>query len=547
MPTSGKDEGKIGIKASSGSNEKELKKIGNKDAKEKELEELSEEDTALKEGLELAVARLQDESEHVVHQALDHLINEIRSSTSSMTSVPKPLKFLRPHYAALKSTFETLSPDVGKKMADILSVLAMTMSEPGSRECLNYKLKGTTIDISSWGHEYVRCLAGEISEEYNKRALESQDDIECDDLMQLVDDILPFQMEHNAEAEAIDLLMEVQQLSKLTNKPIIDERNYERVCLYLLRCANFVSDPDDLATLFKTAYIIYKNQGKHTDALRVALKIGDTGLVEVLFSDETNASEILKKQMALMLGRQRSSFVHRDEELNSIIDNTLLSERYLAVARNMDVLEPKSPEDIYKTSSNEGSGLSRLGRSGPPVDSARANLASSFVNAFVNAGFGVDKLLSEEGNSWVFKNKDHGMISAAASLGMVFLWNIDEGLSQVDKFFHHSDDNIKAGACLAVGILSSGVRHESDPTLALLTDYIEKPQSNIRLASICGLGIAYAGQQREEISGLLSVIIENTSADITEVSLAALSLGVIFVGTCNDEVGSVLVQVSFLK
>jgi hypothetical protein len=33
---------------------------------------------------------------------------EIRSATSSMTSVPKPLKFLRPHYGALKSFFETM-------------------------------------------------------------------------------------------------------------------------------------------------------------------------------------------------------------------------------------------------------------------------------------------------------------------------------------------------------------------------------------------------------------------------------------------------------
>jgi hypothetical protein len=45
------------------------------------------------------------------------------------------------------------------------------------------------------------------------------------------------------------------------------------------------------------------------------------------------------------------------------------------------------------------------------VDSARANLAGTFVNAFVNAGFGNDKLMIEadEGNSFIYKNKDHGM------------------------------------------------------------------------------------------------------------------------------------------
>ena len=42
------------------------------------------------------------------------------------------------------------------------------------------------------------------------------------------------------------------------------------------------------------------------------------------------------------------------------------------------------------------------------VDSARQNLASSFVNGFVNAAFGQDKLLMEEGNKWLYKNKEHG-------------------------------------------------------------------------------------------------------------------------------------------
>jgi hypothetical protein len=34
---------------------------------------------------------------------------EIRTSTSSMTSVPKPLKFLRPHYGTLKAYYETMA------------------------------------------------------------------------------------------------------------------------------------------------------------------------------------------------------------------------------------------------------------------------------------------------------------------------------------------------------------------------------------------------------------------------------------------------------
>lgn len=64
-------------------------------------------------------------------------------------------------------------------------------------------------------------------------------------------------MSHNAEAEAVDLLMEVQQLGKIVNSdpPVVDETNFERVCLYLLRSAEFVSEPEDLLNIFTTGSI----------------------------------------------------------------------------------------------------------------------------------------------------------------------------------------------------------------------------------------------------------------------------------------------------
>jgi 26S proteasome regulatory subunit N1 len=51
-----------------------------------------------------------------------------------------------------------------------------------------------------------------------------------------------------------------------------------------------------------------------------------------------------------------------------------------------------------------------IGYGAPSVDSANQNLASTYVNAFVNAAFGVDKLVAspEDTAEWIFKNKDHG-------------------------------------------------------------------------------------------------------------------------------------------
>jgi 26S proteasome regulatory subunit N1 len=45
------------------------------------------------------------------------------------------------------------------------------------------------------------------------------------------------------------------------------------------------------------------------------------------------------------------------------------------------------------------------------------------------------------------------------------------------------------------------------------------------------------------VKELLEVLVGNTdSANITEVSMAALSLGLVFVGTCNDDISSVILQ-----
>ena len=88
------------------------------------------------------------------------------------------------------------------------------------------------------------------------------------------------------------------------------------------------------------------------------------------------------------------------------------------------------------------------------MDSARANLASTFVNAFLNAGYTKDKLMQvgeqDEGgevvdNKWLFKNKDHGMISAAASVGMLLLWDIEQGLNEIDRYLHDSNNYIQVG------------------------------------------------------------------------------------------------------
>ena len=58
--------------------------------------------------------RIQEENADLYKPSLESLRSQIRASTSSMTSVPKPLKFLRPHYDDLKSLHEKWSDGPNK-------------------------------------------------------------------------------------------------------------------------------------------------------------------------------------------------------------------------------------------------------------------------------------------------------------------------------------------------------------------------------------------------------------------------------------------------
>jgi 26S proteasome regulatory subunit N1 len=144
---------------------------GGKDQKQDPDADLSEEDLELKRNIDMLVERAQDADAGIAKAALDALTRDIHTTTSSMTAVPKPLKFLRPHLDALIAHFEGAQDGPNRRaLADILSLLCSTVAgKEGARQGLAFKLQGHTDDLEAWGHEYMRHLAGEISEEYKVR------------------------------------------------------------------------------------------------------------------------------------------------------------------------------------------------------------------------------------------------------------------------------------------------------------------------------------------------------------------------------------------
>jgi 26S proteasome regulatory subunit N1 len=226
----------------------------------------TQEDKELKARLETAVEQLNSSDDDEVAEGVEILSGDIRQATSSMTSVPKPLKFLSPHYDTLRnahSNMEDYNP-VKAPLADVLSVLGMVKGAH-RRDTLRYCLLGTGSDIGKWGHEYLRHLAGEVGATFEELTTEDPD-ADVSDLMRLVDAIVPYNMEHNSEAEAVDLLLEVGALVSLPSSGFIDEHNCTRVCEYLLQCASYLGDAEEAWEVLEVAFELYMQQHQYPNA-----------------------------------------------------------------------------------------------------------------------------------------------------------------------------------------------------------------------------------------------------------------------------------------
>ncbi|KAH6856561.1 armadillo-type protein [Chaetomium sp. MPI-CAGE-AT-0009] len=487
------------------------------DDKAESSEELSEEDQTLKNELDMLVERLTESNASLYKPALETMKNFIKTSTSSMTAVPKPLKFLRPHYETMTKLYEEWPVgDDKNSLADVLSVIGMTYSDEERQDTLKYRLLAPTQDIGSWGHEYVRHLALEIGEVYGKRIAADESTA---DLVDLALTLVPLFLKSNQEADAVDLMSELEIIDELPK--FVDENTYGRVCLYMVSMVNLLTYPDNEQFL-RVAHGIYKQYKQYTQAMVLAIRINDLALIDADFDDAPDPA--LKKQLAFLVARQRICLDHDrdtpdDEEIVECIGNVKLPEHFKSLGKELNILEPKTTEDIYKShlESSRVAGLTNF-------DSARNNLAAAFVNAFVNAGFGNDKmmLVEKDKESWVWKTKEEGMMSTVASLGTLLMWDIESGLDQVDKYTYLEEEQIQAGAYLAIGIMNS--------------------EPLIRVAAIMGLGLSYAGSNKEELLAYLLPIISDTSQEMRVSAMAALACGLVFVGSSHAEAGEAIIM-----
>lgn len=154
-------------------------------------------------------------------------------------------------------------------------------------------------------------------------------------LVELAGEIIPYNMAHNAEADACDLLMEIERLDLL--QQYVDESAYPRVCLYLTSCVPYVPDPEN-TTLLTTALDLFRKFNQYPQALRLAMQLNNHTLIEEIFTSCPDLA--MQKQLAFMLGRQQifldlNESTPEYDELMEIMSNGHLNNHFLNLAREV--------------------------------------------------------------------------------------------------------------------------------------------------------------------------------------------------------------------
>lgn len=119
-------------------------------------------------------------------------------------------------------------------------------------------------------------------------------------MLVLAEKIIPYNLNHNAEAEACDLAMEIEHLELL--EKFVDADTHLRVCAYMTSCVAYVPDPEN-SELLRTSLRIFRRFEQWPLALRVAMQLNDASLVETILKECPDST--VRKQLAFMIGRQQ--------------------------------------------------------------------------------------------------------------------------------------------------------------------------------------------------------------------------------------------------
>ncbi|KAA6401317.1 MAG: putative 26S proteasome non-ATPase regulatory subunit 2 [Streblomastix strix] len=289
-----------------------------------------------------------------------------------------------------------------------------------------------------------------------------------------------------------------------------DFATFPRVFRYFSELIRYLPEGEEKPqweALFKLAL---KN-GRKSLALLIALRMRSLDRIQEAYATAEEGSA-LQRQFSYILASTEIRIPDKIED--TVMNGEWKSTFHLSNAAHLDIIEAKSPEDVYKSHLIEKKNVFSFDER-PKVDSAKENLAKTIVSAIVNCGFQSDTLmiLKDEVSKWVYQHKDIGQTCAIASIGLLQMWNLDQGANEVEKYSQCESNYIIAGIPLGYGVMTCGIQSQFDAANGLIGDnYLESEDKLISACSYLGLGLAYSCTGNTDMEKLAKPLVESNDA-----------------------------------
>eukprot|EP00915_Cephaloidophora_sp_WS-2016_P003189 GHVH01004306.1.p1 GENE.GHVH01004306.1~~GHVH01004306.1.p1 ORF type:complete len:1107 (+),score=189.95 GHVH01004306.1:83-3403(+) len=670
-------------------------------------------DVILEDKIMLALDTL-DESQGLVNESerlkmsesLRFLREEVKKSTEAMSSVPKPLKFMRPHYERVKSIYQATklakseeAEECRRLLADLLSVLATTLpttapvltdtglikktvdtvlesrsggnsanpamglnevhqkhldekenksAEKIERLSVIYRLEGNASnELMAFGHEYIRSLQMDVIAELNARRRTNDEDDEQEqegaadggvgrfdtndkvivELLEMTRVIAMSLYKGGSFIDATDLMLEMNIAKEIPSMVMNFSKDVVpplRVAEYLSQSAVYERTEDTRLTAFSVGFTVLLDAQLYSDAIRALLTAHSAGIIDRMeyivrlthlmhstYNDLTNGRThryqilfamchanvhrmmtIEERELVLKPPENYICDESSDEleKMENIIGSKLSSQHFKFLIEELDLVDAKHPDDVYKTYLDNYTSSENL-------DSANKNLASSYVSGFVHAGYMNDVIVNPttttestsntNNKPWIHKHKDDaGTAAAAAVIGALYLCNEDEGLNIVDPYLSSDNPGIQAGGYLGWGLVCCKQDGGFDPLLhqaaSLLCEEeddedmqddeedakettvdqkaaaetesgsaaktsvikLDKGKEFVKLCSLISLGFAYGGSYKSTLIDVLEpVCLDTEPCNLPLTYNSALVMGLSHVGSGDENISEFLCQV----
>lgn len=103
------------------------------------------------------------------------------------------------------------------------------------------------------------------------------------------------------------------------------------------------------------------------------------------------------------------------------------------------------------------------------------------------------------------------------------------------------ENYIVAGSFMALGLTNCAIANDMDPVQAILIEKLEEcKEADLKIGALMGLSFTYAGTARIDLLENITPIILDPDNSTTVQAVAALAIGLIYVGTCDEDAANTI-------